>query len=378
MLVRLEVESLKKLILDEVPLIDVRAPVEFLEGALPRAVNIPILNNEERAKIGTTYKQQGSETAVALGYKLISGAVKDQRLQDWQNQIQKDPRTVIYCFRGGKRSQITQQWLHEAGIDRPIISGGYKASRQYLTEELEQFSKSRLFLVVSGPTGSGKTEFLRSANEFYPTLDLEGIANHRGSAFGAMGGQPTQIQFEIDLAASVIKLENQYLQASPYLRPLLEDESRLIGSRAQPESMFKSLRSSQVVWIEASVEQRVEQIFKEYILESAIGKATGGELDAAALEVYAKYHQSLLAIEKRLGGLKRKEISDLLQAAQNEHQAQGELGAHRKWIEALLVHYYDPLYLDSLKKREPVVAFKGSREACMEFLRHERSRWGAQ
>jgi tRNA 2-selenouridine synthase len=132
-------EYYKSLFFEDTPLIDVRAPVEFATGSLPNSVNLPILNDEERALIGTTYKTQGRETAIQLGHQLISGDVKEQRLQAWRSYIDLHPHAVIYCFRGGLRSQITQQWLKEAGIQRPLITGGYKAVRSFIIETIAYY-----------------------------------------------------------------------------------------------------------------------------------------------------------------------------------------------------------------------------------------------
>jgi tRNA 2-selenouridine synthase len=222
--------ALTELFLKDTPLIDVRAPVEFVVGSLPGAINLPIMNNEERAMVGTTYKKSGREQAMAQGHELVSGEIKEQRLTLWAEQIQKQPETVIYCFRGGLRSQITQRWLGERGIKRPLIEGGYKKARQFLRDEIDQFSRQSSMLILSGPTGSAKTNLLKKSN--YPNVDLEALASHRGSAFGAMATpQPSQIDFENTLAVTLMKLGKKQV--------LVEDESRLIGRCAIPESFFR-------------------------------------------------------------------------------------------------------------------------------------------
>ncbi|MFP5520367.1 MAG: tRNA 2-selenouridine(34) synthase MnmH [Bdellovibrionia bacterium] len=367
MLPRIDVSELKKALIQDVLLVDVRAPVEFNEGSIPGAINLPLLNDEERAKIGKTYKQQGREKAIALGYKIVSGEIKDTRIKHWLEALESHPESIVFCFRGGQRSQITQQWLADAGCVRPIIEGGYKKIRQELMGVIEDFSTKNPFIVVSGPTGSGKTEFLRSLSSQLPTLDFEKYANHRGSAFGVLGIQPTQINFENQMAVEILKIQDRWnLLETP--RPVvIEDESRLIGARSLPESTFNQLRRSSIVWIEKDIEERVEQIFKEYILESAIG--TQADItDTFVQAQYERYFKALAAIERRLGGLRTKEIHQQMKAAQLQHQMAQGLELHRDWIRSLLIYYYDPMYLTSLERRNPHIAYRGPLQECREYL----------
>ncbi|WP_413942986.1 tRNA 2-selenouridine(34) synthase MnmH [Bdellovibrio sp. HCB-162] len=370
-------EHLKDLFVHDVPLMDVRAPVEFVQGSLPGSVNLPILNDIERARIGTTYKEQGQEAAVKLGYELISGLVKEERLEKWKSFIAQNPNAVIYCFRGGKRSQITQQWLKDAGVERPLIVGGYKASRQFLMDTIERFSKNQELLALCGPTGSGKTEFLTKADAFYPTIDLEFFAQHRGSAFGALdGAQPTQINFENLLAVRFLKLEDKGLGN---LRPIVEDESRLIGKVYQPTSFFDRLRASQVIWLDEPFETRLENIYKDYVLKTAIGQHIGQAprcleeqqiLTSQALKVFEKYKISLHAISKKLGGLRTQEVLADLENAEQDYLNKNEVESNKIWIEKLLKYYYDPLYLSSLERRQVRPIFKGSAEEALQFLKN--------
>ena len=114
----------------ETPIIDVRAPVEFAQGAMPAAVNLPLMNDDERAAVGTCYKRQGPEAAMALGHKLVSGQTRQQRIDAWLDACRRAPQGYLCCARGGQRSHITQSWIKENGIDYPLIVGGYKALRQ--------------------------------------------------------------------------------------------------------------------------------------------------------------------------------------------------------------------------------------------------------
>lgn len=368
-------EQLKALFVKETPLIDVRAPVEYVQGCLPGAVNLPILNDEERALIGTTYKQQGKDVAVELGYQIVSGSIKEQRVQLWKDHVSRNPTAVLYCFRGGKRSQITQQWLRDHGVDRPLITGGYKAARHFLMGEIERFSKKQDLLVVSGPTGSGKTQLLHEAQSFYPVVDLEMLARHRGSAFGSLDvAQPTQIDFENNLAVTLLKIEVKH---NSKIRPIIEDESRTIGRVYQPDSFFLRLRESQVLWIEEPLAVRVENIFADYILKTALGKMPihpGDEerLRQEGLHVFAKYRKSISAISKKLGGLRAQEILNDLEKAEQEFLNKHELRFNKVWIEKLLSYYYDPLYLSSLDRRQVRVCFKGSQAEVLEYLKNQK------
>lgn len=363
MLPRINPEDLISHFIEKAPFIDVRAPVEYREGAIPGALNFPILTDEERAKVGRTYKQQGSEKATQLGHKLVSGPVKEERVQAWLQQIQKDPRTVIYCFRGGQRSQITQSWLAQQGIERPIISGGYKNTRQFLLEYLNHFSAGKDFFVLTGSTGSGKSVLLREVQKFYPAVDLEKHANHRGSAYGNLGPQPTQINFENELAVDLLGLEQNIFQKNPDLKLLVEDESRLVGSRALPESFFETLRSSPVIFVERTLEERMDQIYQEYIVEALVPHD-----EEQNQMVFAKYQKALDAIKKRLGGLKHQEITKIYQDSLIKH-LQGNPEEHKNWIKELLIHYYDPLYQGSFLKRNPPVLFRGNHQEISEYLK---------
>lgn len=360
----------------QTPLIDVRAPIEFKQGSLPGAINLPILNDAERALIGTTYKQKGQEAAVQLGYQLISGATKEARVHAWAEAIRANPQTVIYCFRGGKRSQITQQWLKDIGIERPIIEGGYKAVRGFLLAELERYSQTHVFRVLTGATGSGKTRFLHELQNTVGSIDLEKLARHRGSAFGSMGvPQPAQIDFENQLSLELIKLE----ATSPEgFSPLVEDESRLIGSCYLPSAFFEALRNSSVIWIDEPLENRVINIFKDYIEDSAIGLAVVAAprcaeeeeiLKNEAVCLFERYKKSVSAISKKLGGLRAQEILNDLTLAETDFLNNGTLELNKVWIEKLMMWYYDPMYLDSLQKRQAQILFKGSYQACLAFCK---------
>lgn len=326
--------EIKNLFLNNIPLIDVRAPIEFKEGHFPTSVNLPLLNDEERKNVGTTYKKQGKEAAIKLGHELISGDVKSSRIRAWTEFLQKNKNAELYCFRGGLRSQIATDWLKEAGFSLHKITGGYKALRQYLINQIDELTPKFNFTIIAGRTGSGKTPFLYETG--LPMIDLEKLANHQGSAFGRMGEQPTQINFENCLAVEMLRV----FETSNKI--LLEDESRRIGDNQLPLIFFEKKQISELVLIEESLEERIETIYKDYI-------------EVKSPEYLA---QSLQRISKKLGGKNYLEISQKMVK-----------GNHRDWIKDLLVLYYDPLYDFKLKDKEANIIFRGNRENCLNFLK---------
>ena len=146
----------RQLFLNDVPLMDVRAPVEFVQGAFPTATNIPLLDDQQREQIGIRYKDAGQEEAIRLGLELATPDIQKQRLEAWTSFCNKYPQGYLYCFRGGLRSRTTQQWLQQQGVEYPLVRGGYKAMRRFLIDELEQSTREVPLVCVSGLTGVGK------------------------------------------------------------------------------------------------------------------------------------------------------------------------------------------------------------------------------
>ena len=351
----IDIEDLKES-WHQIEFLDVRAPVEFQAGHIPGSVNLPILNDLEREKIGKTYRQQGSQSAVELGYELVSGDIKSARVQAWVHWLNQKPERMILCFRGGMRSQIAQAWCQEQGLARPRLRGGYKSFRQFLLNELHKITLSTNFLIVGGVTGSGKSEVLRQAQQLpLAILDLEKIANHRGSVFGSMpGGQPQQAHFENLLGWTWLRLQHQH----QYRQLALEDESRLIGHCVIPDHLFAKMRSSDVVLIEEPLEKRVDWIYKEYV-ENLSDKDS----------LFVRYQSYIHRIEKKLGGARAQEILQDLENCRRHYKTLNDLSLNRLWIEKLLNWYYDPLYRFSLERRNPHVTFRGSRREVLEYLK---------
>jgi tRNA 2-selenouridine synthase len=349
------IEEFKKHLLLQSPIIDVRAPIEFETGSIPFSVNLPILDNEERALIGTCYKQKGQDKAVELGFQIVSGENKNQKILKWKTYIENNPQTIVTCFRGGKRSQITQQFLKELGVEVLRIEKGYKQIRQFFNDELQKYSENKKMIILTGLTGSAKTHLIQKVKSYYPAIDLEALANHRGSAFGRMQTpQPAQADFENRLTTEILKIE-----ATNDLRPILfEDESRMIGHCHIPEVMFRNLRNSKVIVVKQSLEERVENIFIDYISNVNLTES-----------LFEYYETSLKKIEKRLGGLKMKEILTDLQKSKDDFLFKKELNSNRVWIEKLLVSYYDGLYSSSFQNRNPEILFQGHHVEISEFLK---------
>lgn len=347
-------ESCREFLLNNTPLIDTRAPVEFCKGSFPAAINLPLLNDHEREQIGLRYKQAGQQAAIQLGERLISGEVRNQRVQQWTGYIQQYPDALLFCFRGGLRSQTVQHWLAQEGIFVPRIAGGYKAVRRYLLNIIEEVYTNCRFLLVAGKTGCAKTSLVNGSS---PSIDLEGLANHRGSAFGRrVQPQPTQINFEIALAIALLRLPYE-----DYCRIILEDESHAIGSVSLPHGLYVSMRNSPVAVIEEPLSYRVETIMHAYIQVNYFDYITQDAANGAAH--FKEYLlSSMQRIRNRLGEELYREILQDLGEALRQHLEQRDSEAHRIWIEKLLSNYYDPMYEYQLQKKQHRIVFRGNSE----------------
>lgn len=357
-----DTDNYRELFLNDAPMMDARAPVEFSKGAFPGVVNLPLMDDIERQKVGTCYKQHGQQAAIELGHRLVSGAVKAERIQAWAEFARSNPHGYIYCFRGGLRSQLVQQWLRtEAGIEYPRVTGGYKAMRHFLLEVIEKASVQDDFVLVGGMTGTGKTEVLARLDD---SVDLEGIANHRGSSFGKRATpQPEQIDFENMLAVRLLKM-----QAAGAKQFVLEDEARLVGRCSIPLPLFQGMQQYPLVWLEDSIEGRVDRILKDYVIElCAEFIAEQGDHGFAAFS--ERLQQSLVNISKRLGGELYKRLAAIMDQALAEQASTGGVDLHREWIEALLKQYYDPMYAYQRESKASRIEFAGEQDAVVEFLR---------
>ncbi|WKD50322.1 tRNA 2-selenouridine(34) synthase MnmH [Microbulbifer spongiae] len=340
----------KCLFLNDVPLLDVRAPVEFSRGAFPCAENHPLLDNRQRELIGIEYSRNGQQAAIDLGWQLATREVVQAHLARWGNFVQRYPHGYLYCFRGGLRSRTTQNLLRAEGIHYPLVEGGYKAMRNYLLAELENLSKRLPIIVIAGHTGSGKTELIRNADR---ALDLEAIARHRGSSFGGTGHkQPVQVDFENRISIDLLKL------AQNPGAVLIEDESRLIGCCALPPVLQNAMKGAPWVLVEETVEIRAKRIVRDYVQE-ALPHFSGTET-AAAAALGEALRSSLGKLRKRLGGLRYQQLDAQLAEANCALVQSGCSKAYVPLVVALLKEYYDGQYDYLMKKRKSAPLFRGT------------------
>lgn len=331
------------------PIIDVRAPVEFTQGSMPAAINLPLMNDDERAAVGTCYKRQGPEAALALGHRLVSGDTREQRIQAWRDACLAHPNGYLCCARGGQRSHITQAWLKDVGVDYPLIVGGYKALRQTAMQATDEQVQKPMAL-VGGCTGSGKTLLVKQ----HPHgIDLEGLARHRGSSFGrTLKPQLSQASFENHLAVALLQKD------AP--RWVLEDEGRMIGSNHLPESLRDRMTQASIVVVDDPFDVRLDRLREEYFVQmwQAFLGAWGEE---AGWQEYTAYlHHGLYAIRRRLGLQRFAELTALLDIALIEQQRTGGTEAHDAWLAPLLNDYYDPMYRYQLEKKADKVVYRGT------------------
>jgi tRNA 2-selenouridine synthase len=298
-------------LLDSHCLVDVRTPLEYEEDHIPGAVNVPLLTNDERVEIGTLYKEQGPHQARLRGLEITAA-----RFPDIVRKISATAGNrpiLVYCWRGGLRSKTVVSILELSGFHAIQLLGGYKAFRSHVSAYFDPFRPSGPLVVLHGLTGSGKTDFLnRIQSDRYTIIDLEGLAGHRGSAFGALGLSQTlnQKYFESTLWDK--------LRKSPTGKPIiLEGESRRIGRISLPGNFYEVMREGIKIWCETSMGTRIDRLIAEY------GKEQYRE----------EMVDALLRIRKKLGGEKYDEIAGYL--------ARWEL---RPFMKGLLENYYDKVY----------------------------------
>lgn len=354
---RPDTEDYRRLFLSDTPMMDMRAPTEFAQGAFPCASSLPLMSDDERARVGTCYKRKGQAAAIELGHQLVSGDTRAQRMAGWVDFARRNPEGYLYCFRGGLRSLTVQQWLREAGVDYPRVKGGYKAMRRFLIDELERSVKAAELVLIAGKTGTGKTRVIHALQR---SIDLEGLANHRGSTFGQLPQpQPTQIDFENALSVALLKLLD-----GGDRRLFLEDEGRLIGRLYLPDALRQKMTCSPMVVLEESLERRIDVVVDDYIVDlGARYRALYG--DEGPSQHAGRLQEDLLKIRKRLGSERLRLVSELMSRAFELQARTGELSGHRAWIAFLLEKYYDPMYEYQLAQRRGRPLFSGDRNAVL-------------
>lgn len=298
----------------QLPVVDVRSESEYETGHIRNAISIPILNNSERAAVGTDYKRRGQAEAIKTGFRLI-----EPRLDEIIYNAKKVATTnelIVHCWRGGLRSANFCQLINKDGVKTHQLEGGYKAYRH---AALEAYKKPFRFIVIGGCTGSGKSEILRELKNLgEQVIDLENLANHKGSAFGGLmqPPQPTTEQFQNELFEELLLLDiNKHIW--------IEDESISIGKVFLPNDFWSRMGVSTVVEIELEKQKRVERLVDEY------GKANPEE-----------FLQSMERITTKLGGQHFK--------AAKEKLLRGDMSAT---IDILLT-YYDKAYRLGLEKKK--------------------------
>lgn len=339
----------------DIPMIDLRAPIEFAKGAFPSSINIPLMTDAERAKVGTEYKRNGQEAAIKLGHQLVSGASKEKLIQQWSDFHTQYPNGYLYCFRGGLRSRTVHGWLVDEGVEIPRIEGGYKALRRYLIDQMDAIVADKQWYVVGGKTGTAKTAYIQI---FRDHIDLEGLANHRGSSFGRRATeQPTVIDFENAIAIDMLK---KYQQTDAFV---LEDEGVVIGRCSVPLSLRETMKQTSILILEKSFDERVETILNDYVI--GLNKEYLDEHgDEGRLRYQTAMLDALKRIRKRLGGQRYVEIHAILEKA----LITNDLDLHRDWIIRLLKEYYDPMYEYQIENKSNRIVLKGNEEELTDFL----------
>lgn len=296
-----------------IPIIDVRAPIEFKKGHIPGAINLPLFDDDERVEVGTLYRQKGREDAVVRAYEII--VPKLNKYKDKIKEISYDSKILVHCWRGGMRSEGMATFANALGFDAFVLDGGYKAYRKFIREE---FLRPSNIVILSGMTGSGKTDILCSMQQQgEQVIDLEGIANHRGSAFGSLGQeeQPSNEQFE----NNIFDIWKDFDLSKTIW---IEDESRKVGKVVINEPLYEQMRNAPVVKINVAKSHRIG-----YLIEG-----------------YADFDQDILIesvtkIEKRFGLENTKKTVEYIRA-KDYHSAI----AH-------ILNYYDKGYGFGIKKR---------------------------
>lgn len=289
-----------------VPVADVRSPGEFRAGHIRGAVNIPLFSDEERAQVGTLYKQQGRKDAIEKGLEFVGP--KMLALAKQAEEVASDRQLLVHCWRGGMRSNRMAWLFEQVGLECTVLEGGYKAFRNHM---LASFGPRWNLLVLTGPTGTGKTDVLlelRRAGE--QVLDLEALAHHRGSAFGGlgMGPQPTSEQFQNDIFSEMQAFD-------PARRVWVESESLTVGRAYLPVTLWNAMNASPSIELVIPKAERVRRLVADY-----------GGIEPALLS------ESIMKLQQNFGGNRVKEALELLD--------EGRLDA----VAEMLLDYYDKRY----------------------------------
>ena len=321
------------------------------------------MEDSERHQVGIRYKEAGQEAAIALGRKLVDQELQRHRTESWVRFARNNPNGYLYCFRGGLRSRITQEWMNAAGISYPLVKGGYKAMRRFLIDRFEADINIADLILISGRTGTGKTLLL---NQIVRSIDLEGLANHRGSSFGPLeSSQPTPINFENELAVQMLKLQFEDRLSSIYL----EGEGRQIGSLSLPRALWNAMQRAPILLLESDMAWRIEIGIQDYVVD-LLSRIQRGNPGDHGFKLFAERHRnSLFNIRKRLGEKQYRVALNMLEEAITAHRDQKSTEGYRPFIRLLLEKYYDPMYDYQLSQRTSKILFRGDHAELIDWLR---------
>lgn len=310
-------------------LLDVRTPSEYAKGHIPGALNLPLFSNEERAVVGTIYKQESPEKALLTG--LDFAGKKLRGFVEKASVFAPSGKIALHCWRGGKRSSSMAWLLDLAGFDVHVLNGGYKSYKNFIRQQILQGNFN--FMVLGGKTGSGKTQIIKALGQKgEQVIDLEKLACHKGSAFGWLGEtqQPTSEQFENDLF-------EQLLNFDPRKRIWIENESRSIGNVYLPDGFWEQLKNAPLINIEIPLEQRVQTLVDDY---SRFPKA----------DLLAAFYK----IKKRLGGQNLKDAEIAIEENDFRKAAEIALAYYDKSYQFLLENNKAPeIYLLKFDRFDP-------------------------
>ncbi|MDD2653360.1 MAG: tRNA 2-selenouridine(34) synthase MnmH, partial [Sulfurimonas sp.] len=253
--------------------------------------------------------------------------------------------------------KIAQQWIKESGREISRLKGGYKAFRSYLLGELEEFGSHFNPIILGGRTGSGKTIELKKLSN---AIDLEALANHRGSSFGQkVTPQTSQINFDNNLAYELITKREE-----GHKKLVFEDEGKHVGSVFMPQSLVASMADAPLVILERPMQERIAITLEEYVVEAQKAYRDAGFEDGWEQNI----QNSIKRIQRRLGNQRYEYVNRLFEEAFKKQKEDGSLKEHEKWIEYLLREYYDPMYDYQIQKRSERVAFRGNEQEVQEYI----------
>lgn len=307
-----EISVQEVLELDEIIMIDVRSEGEFTEATIPGAVNIPILNDEERSAVGKSYRYEGPDNARRLGLRLVSNNLGEKL--EAVDQVSRGKKLAVFCWRGGQRSKFMASFLDTMGYSVYRVIGGYKSYRHYVNDYLDKGQLTQKAVVLHGLTGVGKTEMLaRLARKGLPALDLEGLARHRGSVFGKIGQMPspTQKSFESSVVGFLKNIGDNGIF-------VVECESKRLGNLIVPPTVMKAIKEGLRVLLYASMENRIRRLRKEYL---------------GAGENIEILQEAIASLTKKIGRNRVQWLNNMLQESRFDEV-----------VNYLLKNYYDPIY----------------------------------